>query len=61
MDTPGGRSIKEEIADERGQTIIEYGLILTLVSTTLIASLIIFKADLEAFYETLTEAVTAVI
>jgi len=48
--------------DEAGQTLIEYGLILTLVSVTLIALLLLMAGDLNDFYGgftgTIREAVT---
>lgn len=43
--------------DEAGQTLIEYGLILTLVSVTLIALLLLMAGDLNDFYSGFTDTV----
>jgi len=46
---------------ERGQTLVEYGLILSLVSIALIGTLIALKGSVEGVYEGIITAVEAAI
>ena len=47
-------------AAERGQTTLEFGLILMLVSTALIAALVVFKTSLDAQYEAILDLIGSI-
>jgi Flp pilus assembly pilin Flp len=61
MNTPVDRSMPVRLADERGQTLIEYGMILTLVSTALILALMVLGEDLTVFYDNVVEVLTGLV
>ena len=46
---------------ERGQTIVEYALILVLFSVALITAQLFFQGGLEDYYKSLTDAIASVI
>ncbi len=46
---------------ERGQTLVEYGLILVFVSVALIGTLIILEGSVSGYYQEISEAVEAVV
>ena len=46
---------------ERGQTIVEYSMILVLVSVVLIASLTLLEVGIDGYYKDLTAAISSVI
>jgi Flp pilus assembly pilin Flp len=61
MNAPSEHSPTAGLADERGQTLMEYGLILTLVSTALILSLMALGGDLIAFYDKVVGTLAALV
>jgi Flp pilus assembly pilin Flp len=47
--------------DERGQTLIEYGMVIGLVAISLIAGLTMLKGSLDSYYSDLTALLGSIV
>ena len=48
-------------SNERGQTVLEYGMIISSVAVVLMASLVVLQGDLDAWYQAISDFLETVL
>ena len=54
------RNIAKLVRDEKGQTMVEYGLLIALISIAVIAVLVVLGPHIASFFQTVDNQLTAV-